>query len=175
MNMKSIFLAFSLILSAFSGYSQQKKIKKTAPIPVSYNHIAKESQRIAKIKLKGNVYDVYQNNIKSLMSEQTPSDTLIEYDFTFEKTKLTVANIQKYATIKGKIAREGFYKVKGDTLILTVNYYDPYHGGALIESFVPDKNGWLKEVKSVMKPIDTDTVSERYIKTEKMSAPYLGH
>jgi hypothetical protein len=173
--MKSIFLAFSLILSAFSGYSQQKKIKKTAPIPVSYNHIAKESQRIAKIKLKGNVYDVYQNNIKSLMSEQTPSDTLIEYDFTFEKTKLTVANIQKYATIKGKIAREGFYKVKGDTLILTVNYYDPYHGGALIESFVPDKNGWLKEVKSVMKPIDTDTVSERYIKTEKMSAPYLGH
>lgn len=173
--MKSIFLVFAFILGAFSGYSQQKKIKKTTTVPVSYSNTTKESQRIAKIKLKGHVYDVYQNSMNTLMSEQTPNDVLIEYDFTFGNTKSTVANIQKYATIKGKISREGFYKVKGDTLILTVNYYDPYHGGALIESYVPDKKGWLREVKSEMKPIDTDTVSEKYIKTEMMAAPYLGH
>ncbi|WP_289659831.1 hypothetical protein [Flavobacterium panacagri] len=171
--MKNIFILLVLFLSVTAIHSQQNKIKKTIIKPAVSNTASIQKKRIETIKIKGNLYDVYWVYEKKLMSEQTPQDTLIWYDFTFKNTKGSAyyKESQKYATIKGKIAREGFYKVKNDTLVVTVNYYDPYHGGRLIDYYVPDKKGYLREVKSEMKAIDTDTVSDRYIKTERMKAP----
>jgi len=175
MNIKKVIFLAAVILNSSMGYSQQKK-KKQNPPPVSVegtSYITKDSKWIEKFILKGNVYNVYLKNQKpSEMMEQTEKDTLIDYLFVVEKMRFSIKEIQKYATVKGKIGREGFYKVKGDTLITTVNYYDPYHGGTLITRYVPDKQGWLKEISADMKGIDTDTLSDRYIKNEKMLSPY---
>lgn len=174
--MKNEFMVLVLFLSLTVVHSQQKKSTKNIIKPTVSTSVPKLEKRIETIKIKGNVYDVYLKYEKELMSEQTSQDTLILYDFAFKNTKSSAIGrtAQKYATIKGKIAREGSYKIKNDTLIITVDYYDPYHGGRLIDYYVPDKKGWLREVKDQMKGIDTDTVSDRYIKNEKMTAPYNG-
>lgn len=173
--MKKALLLLALILS-ITIHSQQKKKKKVV-VPVSIEQssdVTKNSKWIEKFKLKGNVYNVYlkQQKPKSTM-QQIETDTLIEYQFVIENRRTSIQNIQKYATVKGKIGREGFYKIKGDTLITIVSYYDPYHGGILINKYVPDKYGWLTEVKSEMKAIDTDSLSDRYIKTEEMNSIYM--
>ena|SRR6218665_645455 len=174
--MKNIFILLVLFLSISTIRSQQKKNTKAITKPTALNTTPKLEKRIETIKIKGHLYDVYLRHEKELMSQQTTQDTLVTYDFTFKNTKSSAIarTAQKYATIKGKIAREGFYRIINDTLAVTVDYYDPYHGGRFIDYYVPDKKGWLRQVKDEMKGIDTDTVSDRYIKTEKMKAPYNG-
>lgn len=177
--MKKVLLLSALILSISITYSQQKKKKKTVIQPSSSSvydssDITKDSKWIAKFKLQGKVYNVYLKHQKELSSEQTAADTLLQYHFVYQNARYSVLQIPKYSTIDGKISAEGSYKVKGDTLITSVNYYDPYHRGNLTTKYVPDKQSWFREINYVMKGIDTDTVSNRYIKTAKMNVPYSG-
>lgn len=171
--MKKSILFLMLLLFQTIIFSQKKKKNVNAPVISIENATTKSSKLVEKIKLKGVVYSVYLKSQKpSEMMDQKENDTLIEYHFTSGNSTYTILEIQKYATINGKIAREGFYKIKGDTLITSVNYYDPYHGGNLTNKYIPAKYGRFEEVKSEMKGIDTEILSDKYIKTEKMKSIY---
>lgn len=170
---KTIFL---LILISFQAvvYSQKKKNNVNKPtVSTATFNVTKSSRLVEKIKLNGIIYNVYLKSQKpSEMMNQKENDTLVEYHFTYANSNYPIIEIQQYATVNGKIAREGFYKVKNDTLITSVNYYDPYHGGNFTNHYISSKYGKLEEVKSAMKAIDSEILSDRYIKSEKMKSVY---
>jgi len=171
--MKKILILLFFILPITASYGQNKKQKTAPPVmEMASTNGLKTKKRTDQFALGKNSYVVYQCNMapREIM-QQKPSDTLIEYHIHFKNSPSSILQITKFATQNGTISREGSYQIKGDTLISTVHYYDPYHGGTLIVKYAPDKYGFLREAGDEMRSINTDTLSIRYSKTEKMKVP----
>jgi len=165
-----LLLPFCCVFSLSNA--QQKKKKTVLPVMgMASEEGVKTKKKIDQFVIGKKTYIVYQcNMVPSAFIRQQPTDTLIEYHFHLKNQAHSSLQLVKLATRKGKISTEGSYKIKGDKLVATVHYYDPYHGGTLITSYVLDKYGSFTETDVKRRSIDSDTLSNRYIKAEKMNS-----
>lgn len=101
------------------------------------------------------------------------NDTLEVYKFVQiekDKWKFSEFEIIKYATRNGKIIREGSYKIENDTLMVVTDFYSYSGSYRMTDKYITDKYG-LKQISDEMKSIDTENLSDKYIKPAKMIVP----
>lgn len=122
-------------------------------------------------KEKYNVYLGYQainNNLR-----QVKGDTLQVYKITFDKRKSSQIEITKYATRNGKIIVEGFYKIEKNVLVVVYNTYDYIGAYKTTTQYSPDKYGFFNEIDQKTIALDTDKLSEKYIKPAEQKTIFL--
>lgn len=165
--MKKIMTLLLLTTFCISALSQQKPKKLT----VGTSGITKKDKLIDNFKIKNKKYNVYLGYIEpSWALQQEKEDTLLVYKIVAEKYKYSELEINKYATRNGKIIRESFYNIKSDTLTVITNFYDYYNADCIIDKYIIDKYG-LKKISDIMKGIDTQNLSDKYLKPAEMKVP----
>lgn len=82
----------------------------------------------------------------------------------FEFPKQTIRN--------AKITAEGSYKIVNNTLMVTNDSYDYIGDYRITEIYVPYKYG-LKQRSDKMTAINTDNLSDTYLKPAEMKQPFL--
>lgn len=170
--MKKILTLLLLTTFCISAFSQKKpKPKPPEVLTVGTSKITSKDKLIGTFKIKNkqyNIYCGYQDLNSNLRQEK--GDTLEVYKIVADKWKYSEMEITKYATRKGKIIVEGFYKIEKDTLIVTTDAYDYIGAYRMTDKYITDKYG-LKKVSDEMKAIDTQNLSDRYIKSAEMNVP----
>lgn len=170
--MKKILTLLLLTTFCISAFSQKKpKPKPPEVLTVGTSKITSKDKLIGNFKIKNkryNIYCGYQDLNSNLQQEK--GDTLEVYKIVADKLKYSEMEITKNATRKGKIIREGFYKIENDTLIVTEHGFDYYNADKLTTKYIAHKYG-LKEVSKEMKGIDTKNLSDRYLKPTEVKVP----
>lgn len=168
--MKNILTLILLTVFFTNSFSQ----KKPNPIPriagtsdLSKSDKWRENFIIKKEKF--NVYLGYQSLNSNL--RQIKGDTLAVYKIAFDKRKSSIMEITKYATRNGKIVAEGSYEIKKDTLITIANSYDYIGAFKIITKYSTDKYGFFEEINQKMLGIDTEKLSDKYLKPAEMKVP----
>lgn len=172
--MKKILTLLLLITFSISAFSQKGLKPKGVFSTVGTSEITKNDKLIGSFKIKNkrfNIYCGYQGLNSNL--RQVQGDTLEVYkivSFEKDKWKHSEFEIKKYATRNGKIIIEGSYKVENDTLTVVTKSYDYIGAYQIIAKYVTDKYG-LKEISNEMKSIETENLSDKYIKPAEMKVP----
>lgn len=170
--MKKILTLLFLTTFCISAFSQKKpKPKPPEVLTVETSKITINDKLIGDFKIKNKKYNIYcgYQNPNSFLQQEN-GDTLQVYKIVADKSKYSEMEITKYATRKGKIIRESFYKIEKDTLIVTAEYFDYSGAFRLTDKYITDKYG-LKKVSDEIKSIDTENLSDKYIKPAKMNLP----
>ena len=166
--MKKIF-SFIFLTTFFINAFSQKKSNQPKLIPVETSTVSKADKWVENFVIKQKKYKVYTsyNDPKNSALRQKKGDTLQIYKIL--DNKYIELEINKYATRNGKIIRESSYTVKNDTLIIITDDYDYTGAYRTTDKYVTYKYG-LKKISDTMKAIDTDTLSDKYLKSAEMSS-----
>jgi len=169
--MKKTLTLLLLTLLYFPAFSQEK------PAPpklrsAGTSEILKTDKWVENFKIKKEKFNVYLGYQKlNDILRQENGDTLEVYKITFDKRKSSEKEITKYATRKGKIICEGSYKVSGDTLTIIYNSFDYIGAYKSTAQYTIDKYGFFKEIGVKTESIDTDKLSDKYLKPAELKVP----
>lgn len=159
-----------IALINLNTFAQKTPPPKMARI-AGTSDILKTDKRLTNFAIKQTKFNVYLGYQKpDEMIRQTKSDTLQVYKITLDKLEFSHLEIVKFATRKGKIVSEGKYSIVNDTLIVTQNSYDYIGSFRITTKYVTDKWG-LKKISEDMKGINSEKLSERYLKPAEMKSP----
>lgn len=169
-NMKTILTIILLIVVNTSLFSQQKGLPPEGDFLLAgTSKISKNDKWIGNFTINKKIYRVYcgyQTPNPDL--QQKENDTLAVYKIAPDKSKYSELEITKLATRNGKIIGEEFYKVEHDTLTIVANSYDYIGTFKSTSKYVTDKYG-LKMISQKTENINTDTLSDKYLKPAEMN------
>lgn len=94
------------------------------------------------------------------------------YKIVENKYNLSEMEFPKQTIRKGKIVAEGSYKIVNNILVVTNDSYDYIGDYRITEIYVPNKYG-LKQRSDKMTAINTDNLSDTYLKPAEMKQPFL--
>lgn len=79
--------------------------------------------------------------------------------------------IPKYVTQKGKIFRERFYEIKNELLTVVFKLYCYYGAFKTTTQYSTDKYGFFKVINQNSESINSNMLSDRYIKMPEAPSP----
>lgn len=172
--MKNILILFLSFLINTAVFSQKKYGAVKVDLTVAdISRISKNDKWIKSFTIKKKIFNVYCGFKKPDYSlRQEVNDTLEVYKVSLNKEKYSQVEITKFATRKGKIIKEGFYKINNDTLTVATHFYDYIGAYRITDKYIVYKYG-LKKVSDEMQDIDNETLSDRYIKTAEDVVPFV--
>lgn len=168
--MKKILTLLILTTFCISAFSQKKP--EQPPKTAGTSDILKTDKWIENFKIKKEKFNVYlgYQDIEPMI-QQIKGDTLEVYKITFDKRKSSEMEFTKYATINGKIIREGFYKIENDTLTVISNSYNYIGAFKTTIQYSVDKYGFFKVINENSESIDRNKLSDKYLKLPEVNVP----